>query len=79
MKKMNETKITRYSLNEGFYADIVETADYYEAWLGREPVGVQSLMFGCPKAQQTRKEFLDLVLWNYGDYAEMFCEEYCEE
>ena len=50
--KLTETKITRYE-DDGFLVDIVETADYYYAWISHESYGVSSLMFGVPKKNST--------------------------
>lgn len=83
MKKDTTTKISRYTLNDGFFCDITETADMFEAWLGLEHYGVMDYMFGWPKEQfdgtYTRKDFLEMVEWNADEHIAIFLHEYRDD
>ena len=64
--KKTTIKMTRYEHGE-YYIDIIETAENYEAWIVGKNIGLESLMFGMPKEQQTCKEFLEIVEANLED------------
>lgn len=72
MRKINTT-ITRYASGE-WYIDIVESRDTYEAWLQHRRFGVSELMFGMPKEQQTRDEFMECVSAVLPDYKASYRE-----
>lgn len=77
LKKANQ-KITRYQYESEYglyYVDIIETEDTYEAWITGERSGLSSLMFGVPKEQNQRKEFMNIVEALLDEYIEMWEEE----
>ena len=78
--KLTDTKITRFE-DDGFLVDIVETADYYYAWISHESYGVSSLMFGAPKKNSTLPDmtfewFMSMVNAHLDEYKDGYVEEY---
>lgn len=77
MKKTN-TPITRYNAEQGFYVDVVDLPDKFEAWIGHKDYGVKNLMFGWPKFQPvdnstwTMDMFMELVEGNLDDDKDFF-------
>lgn len=53
-----------------YLVDIVTTPTTYEAWICHKGYGTKNLMFGMPKDQQTRFEFMQIVEANIDDYKE---------
>lgn len=79
MKKDNSTKITRYNFDRhGFYFEIVETRDEFDAWIGLGRYGIKSFCFGQSKASTSREGFLDLLEGNAVEEIAMFLMEYDE-
>lgn len=79
MKKDNSTKITRYTYDRhGFYFEIVETRDEFDAWIGLDRYGIMSFCFGQSKASTSREGFLDLLEGNAVEEIAMFLMEYDE-
>lgn len=69
--------IVAYGTN--FKLDIVETCADYEAYIYAPAYSIKELMFGCPKEQQTKAEYMDIVagnLINGNEYILNYMEEY---
>ena len=78
-----DIKITRYE-QDGFWIDIVENTEDFEAWLTAKNYGISQLMFGVPKKQPTWGDiqhdiFLELVENNFDEYAELYMINHGEE
>ena len=79
--------ITRYTCGEGFFCDIEETADGFEAWLGHKDCAARDYMFGSSKEQsfctppytQTLEEFLAIVEANLPEYIEDYRDEHLDD
>ena len=60
-----DIKITRYYAGGGFYVDIIDMGDSFEAWLTHEDIGISELMFILPVKQPdhtlTMHEFVEDV------------------
>lgn len=63
---------------DAFVIDIIDDGENYEAWLSLKNYGVKTLMFGMPKAQQSKDEFRDLAIANFSEYGEYYLAEYGE-
>lgn len=78
MKKLSNYKTEAYSFGVDFIVDIVETTDCYEAYLYEKHCSIKDLIFGMPKEQQSKKEFINIVEANLlndnyiNDYKEEF-------
>lgn len=70
-----EIKIDRYSDGD-FIVEIVETADLFEAWIGRERYGAKEYFFGIPKGSTTKDKFEELVFANFDKYAKDYVENH---
>lgn len=71
-----EIKTTTYEYDAGYYIDIVEKSEEYEAFIYHKDYGIKLHMFGMPKSQQDYTAFLDIVEANAGDYIKDYKEEY---
>lgn len=77
LKKANQ-KVTRYEYESAYglyYVDIIETETDYEARITGERSGLSSSMFGVPKEQNHRKEFMSMVEVLLDEYIENWEEE----
>ena len=78
----NTNIITRtYSLSlfEGFLVEIEETESEYAAYLYHEEYGIKMLMYGMPKEQQGKSEFMEIVEYSVDDYIEVYVDEYMDD
>ena len=50
-----------YQYNSEYEIEIVTTETNYEAWLQGTNYGIKSLLFACPKEQQTYEQFIDMA------------------
>lgn len=66
--KKTEIKTTTYSYTKEYLVDVVETDEDYEAYIYTAENVFKLLMFGCPKEQQTKSEFLDVVDANMDEF-----------
>lgn len=67
---------TTYEMNNGFMIDIIENDETYHAWIYKKNMGVKDLMFGVRKEQQTKNEFINIVLNNLPEYEEAYLEQW---
>lgn len=79
LKKVNIFDITTYEYN-GFYIDIVEKSDAFEAWLYKDSIAIKSLLLGTPKKQAnevvTLNNFIDYVMVDIDSDIELYLLEY---
>ena len=74
-----DIKITRYE-KDGFWIDIVDKTEDWEAWFTAKEYGVSDLIFGWPKNQSSSyEEFLGAVDANFDEYAELYMINHGEE
>ena len=79
MKKLSEMKINRYAIDRhGFFFEIVETRDEFEAWIGLENYGIMDFCIGASKACTSREGFLDLLAADPVEEVAMFLMEHDE-
>lgn len=57
---------------------IEEDNKNYSAYLRHNAYGVTDFMFGGPKYQSTKEEFLEIVEANLGKYINYYYEDYLE-
>lgn len=69
-------KTKTYAANDGFYVDIVDSGDLYEAWFYKDGIGVKEYMFGVSKKQTSYDDFVRTVKLNCEDYFENYTEEH---
>lgn len=80
MKKTNIiTETYRLSLFDGFLVEIEETESEYAAYLYHEEYGIKMLMYGMPKEQQSKAEFMEIVEYSVDDYIQCYVEEYMDD
>ena len=72
-----ETKMFRYAFGD-YNVDIVKPhtghRGVYEAWIGRDDIGIATLMFGLMASSM--KEFIEIVEANLLEHIVMFEEKY---
>lgn len=73
MKEVNYITKTYYA-HEGWYIDIVEKSEEYEAWIYCEDYGIKMFMFGITKAY-SYEFFMEKVIANAIDYAKIYAKE----
>ena len=73
MKEVNYITKTYYA-HAGWYIDIIEKSEEYEAWIYCENYGIKMFMFGITKAY-SYKFFMEIVIANAIDYAKIYAEE----
>lgn len=71
-----DRKITVYELDDGFYLDIADGKDGYEAWLYHEDYGIKSMMFSIPFSKAGKKRFKEIVEQNIDEYISSYEEDY---
>ena len=74
---MTKTNITTrtYDYDGTYMVEIVTTEEYYEAWLYNVDYGYKMLMFGCSRAKQSYKKFINDVEYQVRDYIGYYIEE----
>lgn len=69
------TDITTYNPIDDVFIDIIETRDIYESWIYSKDNSTKYFMFGCPKNQNTKADFVEMVENNLDDYLDLLEEE----
>lgn len=77
--KKTEIKTTTYSYVKEYLVDIVETENDYEAYVYSKDNCYKIFMFGCPKEQQTKDEFIDMVKASMDDFISDYEHEIYED
>ena len=75
---ITDKTITTCQIHDGFLIDVVEVDDTFEFWLYHESVGVKYLMFGLPKTDMDKREFINRALSQVDEYIDLYTEEYME-
>ena len=73
MKEVDYITKTYYA-HAGWYIDIVEKSEEYEAWIYCEDHGIKMFMFGTPK-DYLYEHFMENVIVNATDYAKIYAKE----
>ena len=83
LRRDDSVTITRYTCGGGFFCDIEESADGFEAWLGHNDHAAREHMFGAPKVQSgctyDRALFLLVVEPYLPEYIADYREEHLDE
>ena len=61
MKKLSGLKITRYDIGDGFYYQVDEDRDGFQAWIGMDGYGVMDFCIGTTKGHSTMEGFLSTL------------------
>lgn len=61
LKRKYNYKTKTYQTVANFYVDIIESKDYYDAFLYEKTHGVKESMFGCSKKDATYEEYLGMI------------------
>jgi hypothetical protein len=69
-------KITRFIDSDEWTVDIIETEEWFEAWLGNINYGIKEFMFGLSKETYTAEQFLETVVLNLNKYEDDYVDEY---
>lgn len=76
MKRYEGVKLVEiYEYNTEYCIDIIEIGEIYESWLYRRDYGFKIFMFGLPTGQQSKEEFMDIVIRNVPEYIPNYCHE----
>ena len=78
MKKITGIKISRYDIGNGFFYEVHEDRDGFEAWIGLKDYGVMDFAIGVSKASNTREGFLDMLEWSAVEDIAFFLYEHDE-
>lgn len=66
-----------FEYNSEYEIEIITTDSYFEAWIQGTNYGIKSLLFGCPKEQQTYEEFIKMAFEDAKDNGiKIYQEEY---
>jgi hypothetical protein len=72
-------EIHQEGIEEGFRLDITDNGKVYDAFLYHKQYGTKSLMFGCPKEQQSYDDFLEIVRCNILEYIPDYITEHMDD
>lgn len=74
MQKLENIKTETYKYNNVIWVDIVETENEYEAYIDNHDYDTKWYIFGIPKKQQTKEEFIEIVEYNIPEYLDKYEE-----
>ena len=70
--KKTDVKTTTYTYTKEYFVDIMEDDENYGAYLYDKDSCIKMLMFECPKEQQTKEEFFEIVKATIDGYIEEY-------
>ena len=71
--------VTRFTLNGGFYAEVMSEGDEVSFWLGHKEVDIKEKMFALSAALAPDERWETLLEDNLEEYMEDFREAWLEE
>ncbi len=71
--------MTRFSLRDGFYAEVIAEKDEIAFWLGHEEADIKEKMFALSAQLAPAERWETLLADNCEDYLEDFSEAWLDE
>ena len=71
--------MTRFSLRDGFYAEVIAEKDEIAFWLGHEEADIKEKMFALSAQLAPAERWETLLADNCEDYMEDFSEAWLDE
>ena len=60
-KKSNAFLTVTYEVKDNYFLDLVTKEDSYEAWIYNSQYGIKTMIYGVPRYQNTKEEFLEIL------------------
>ena len=77
--KSTQLTVTRFTLPNGFYAEVVVDGHDTSFWLAHKDYGIKELMFGTSSELTPREKWEDLLEANCEEYMQDYTEAWIED